>query len=148
VSRRDRHDLGLQLIIVFKFVKAVVLVALGICALFFSKSSLYRTGEDIVTWIGFNAGRSTVRHLLDVPDSKIHLMAIGSILYAAVFAAEGWFLHKRKSWAEWMTVIVTGSFLPLEVYELVKHPTAGKVAALIGNIAIVIYLVIRRLRDR
>jgi uncharacterized membrane protein (DUF2068 family) len=47
-----------------------------------------------------------------------------------------------------LTVGVTGSFIPFEVYELVRHPGAGKVAAVVVNTAILAYLVWRRLSER
>ena len=45
-------------------------------------------------------------------------------------------------------VVVTGSFIPIEIYELVKDFGVGKVVALIVNVAIVIYLAWRRLEER
>jgi uncharacterized membrane protein (DUF2068 family) len=47
---------------------------------------------------------------------------------------------RRRRWAEWLTVIVTGSFVPLEVYELAHRAGWGKVVALALNLAIVGYL--------
>ena len=45
-------------------------------------------------------------------------------------------------WAEWLTVILTGLFIPVEVYEVLHHNTAAKTAVLILNVAIVAYLVV------
>jgi uncharacterized membrane protein (DUF2068 family) len=70
-----------------------------------------------------------------------------ALAYAAVFVVEGIGLLCKKRWAEWMTVGVTASFVPVEVYELVKHFAAGKVVALALNIAIVIYLIWHRTRE-
>ena len=67
---------------------------------------------------------------------------------AAVFLVEGTGLLFRKRWAEWMTVGVTASFVPVEIYELVKHFSVGKIFALALNIAIVLYLVWRRVKER
>jgi uncharacterized membrane protein (DUF2068 family) len=46
----------------------------------------------------------------------------------------------------WFTVIITGSFLPVEIYELARHPGSGKVLVMVINLALVWYL-IRRIRD-
>jgi uncharacterized membrane protein (DUF2068 family) len=48
-----------------------------------------------------------------------------------------------KRWAEWFTVIATGSLIPIEVYEIVSHPSVLKVLVLIVNIGIVAYLIYR-----
>lgn len=145
---RRNHDLGLRLIIFFKVVKMIVLIALGISGLVMSKSRLYVTAHEAVDWVGIAAARKAVHQLLDISDKRVRLMALGSLAYAAVFACEAWFLHRRKVWAEWFTVAVTASLLPFEIYELVHHFTIGKVVTLIVNILVVIYLVIRRLHDR
>lgn len=65
---------------------------------------------------------------------------------SAVFAlsiinlAEAWGLHLRKRWAEWLTVIATGIFIPLEVYEVLIKVTPTRVLILVLNCAIIYYL--------
>jgi uncharacterized membrane protein (DUF2068 family) len=46
-------------------------------------------------------------------------------------------------WAEWLTIIITSSLIPFEIYEICRHPTAIKVAVLLINVAIVAYLLYR-----
>jgi uncharacterized membrane protein (DUF2068 family) len=64
-----------------------------------------------------------------------------TLAYAAVFATEGIGLWMQKRWAEWLTVIITASLIPLEVWELLDRPNFGKAAVLVANTAIVAYLV-------
>ena len=52
-----------------------------------------------------------------------------------------------KRWAEWFTIVITSSLIPVEIYELVRHPTVTKLLVLIINIAVVIYLLYRIRRD-
>ena len=47
----------------------------------------------------------------------------------------------RKRWGEYLTVVVTAMFIPLEMWELARHFTWLKVVISAGNIAIVIYLI-------
>ena len=140
----ERVDFGLRVIIVWKAIKAVLLYALGIAAFALVHSDIQQLGEDLVAWLGIDAGRPTVAHSLARLDGltphRISIIGIGAILYATVMAIEAWGLHQRKLWADWLTVIVTSSLIPLEVYELAKHPSIGKVIALAVNIAIVLYL--------
>ena len=53
-----------------------------------------------------------------------------------------------KTWAEYFTIIVTGSFIPVEVYLMTQHLTAVRVVATLVNIGIVWYLVVHRLGER
>jgi uncharacterized membrane protein (DUF2068 family) len=62
-----------------------------------------------------------------------------------LFSVEGIGLLTRKVWAEWLTIIITTSFIPLEVYEMVHKSSAIKAVVLVANILIVIYLVARRI---
>ena len=56
-------------------------------------------------------------------------------------------LLRGHTWAEWLTALVTSSFIPIECYEIAKGATVWNVALLIVNSAIVVYLV-RHLRRR
>jgi uncharacterized membrane protein (DUF2068 family) len=49
----------------------------------------------------------------------------------------------RKHWAEYFTIISTGLFIPLEIYELARHFTILKLAVTAINVLIVWYLVAR-----
>jgi len=52
-----------------------------------------------------------------------------------------------KPWGEWVTVIITGSLVPVEIYEIYRHLSGLKVAVLVVNVATVAYL-IYRIRQR
>ncbi|PYN77642.1 MAG: hypothetical protein DMD96_23070 [Candidatus Rokuibacteriota bacterium] len=60
--------------------------------------------------------------------------------YSALFLSEGIGLLLRKRWAEYFTVIVTGSLIPLELYEIARRPTGVRVAVSLLNVSIVWYL--------
>ena len=46
------------------------------------------------------------------------------------------------------SIIETGSFIPLEIWELYRHVTIAKVVVLLLNIAIVAYLIFEVSRSR
>ena len=139
-----RVDFGLRVIIVVKIIKATLLLALGIAAFALVHSDLARLAARLIAWCGIDAGRPTVQHVLvklaGLSAKRISVIGAGLIVYASVNAVEAWGLHRRRTWAEWLTVIVTCSLIPLEIYELVTHPSPGKVIALVVNIVIVLYL--------
>ena len=66
-----------------------------------------------------------------------------SFNYAGLFLTEGVGLWLMKRWAEWFTIIITSSLVPVEIYELYHQPSATKIVVLIINVAVVIYLVYR-----
>lgn len=63
--------------------------------------------------------------------------------YAALFLTEGTGLLFRQRWAEWLTIVSTSLFMPVEVYELIKEFTALRLLLLLVNAAVVLFLVYR-----
>jgi len=59
------------------------------------------------------------------------------------FLTEGIGLWLLKRWAEWLTVIATSSLVPVEIFEIHRHPTVLKVLVLIVNIAVAGFLLYR-----
>ena len=150
-ARRDGDDV-LVVIGVFKLVKTVVLVALGLAALLGAPEDVARAVAHATRWMGIFSGRELVQRalakVLSLDERTIHRIGVASLLYAAVFATEGVNLLRKKRWAEWLTIGVTASFVPLEIYELARHPGLGKTFAIALNVLIVAYLVARRVRAR
>jgi len=72
---------------------------------------------------------------------QIKKLGLGSFLYAALFLTEGTGLWLRKPWGEWLTVIITSSLVPVEIYEIYRHPSWVKAGVLVINVAIVGYLI-------
>jgi uncharacterized membrane protein (DUF2068 family) len=70
-------------------------------------------------------------------------LSVGTFFYAALFATEGVGLLLRKRWAEYFTIVTTGLFIPLEIYELARHFTVTRLVVGIVNVLIVWYLVAR-----
>jgi uncharacterized membrane protein (DUF2068 family) len=62
--------------------------------------------------------------------------------------SEGISLYLRKPWARWFTIIASSSLIPLEVYEIARSARPIRVAVLLANLAVVIYLYRRKNFDR
>jgi uncharacterized membrane protein (DUF2068 family) len=75
-------------------------------------------------------------------EHRMHQLQVATILYGMLFATEGTGLMLRKRWAEYLTIVSTTVFLPLEVIELMKpEHRAVKAGLLAFNLLIVAYLV-------
>jgi uncharacterized membrane protein (DUF2068 family) len=143
---RHRSDIVIRLIAALKLAKAAMLIAVGFGAL------SMRHGSWLSEWIHARSvdphGKYVDRLLAQIGSLDVHQLrqiGIGSLLYAVVFLIEGVGLMLRRMWAEVMTVIVTTSFIPLEIYELVIHRSWAKAAVIVVNVLVVLYL-LRRLR--
>lgn len=77
---------------------------------------------------------------LSLPSSELDLYAAALLVYAVVEGVEAVGLWLGKRWAEYLTLLVTASLLPVEVYELTEGVTPFKVTAFVINVAVVVYL--------
>jgi len=137
----------IRLIAIFKLLKAITLLAVGWAALRLIHTDAATQLDHWVARFGLEAGGRYVDlaagKLASVPPERFKDVGLGSFVYAALFFVEGIGLWLRKRWAEWFTSIITASLVPLELYELHRHPTATKAIVLIINIAVVVYLLVR-----
>ena len=137
----------LLLIALFKLIKGAALIAVGIGAL----KLLHRdVGQAVTQWIDFlrvdpdnRFIHGLLTRVLRISPNQLKALSVGTFVYAGLLLTEGTGLLLRKRWAEYFTIITTGALIPLEVYEMTRHFTAGKVVVLIVNVAIVVYLVVR-----
>lgn len=144
-----KHSDGLiRLIGGFKLVKAAILVALGLGALSMLQPDMARHIRSWVHAFGLSSENRYFMKLAMAKDSDLEEVGIASLAYAAVFVVEGFGLLGRRVWAEYLTVLVTMSFIPFEIYELTRGPGWPRALVLAGNVAIVVYLVFRLRADR
>jgi uncharacterized membrane protein (DUF2068 family) len=142
---KPSHTKVLRLIAFFKMLKAATLIATGIGAFKLIHADVGRILEHWVGMINLDPGgrfvNQAVERITDLSPQKIRELGIVSFIYAGLFLTEGIGLWLLKRWAEWFTVIITGSLVPIEIYELIHRPTAIKALVLIVNVAVVVYLV-------
>jgi len=86
------------------------------------------------------AGAVTRRNLV--------LAATALTLDGIVVLVEGWALWRGKRWGEWLVALSTAALVPFEAVEIWHHPRFGPVALLLGNLAVVLYLLQRVVRAR
>jgi uncharacterized membrane protein (DUF2068 family) len=139
------HDRLLRLIALFKFIKAALLIAVGIGALKLLHKDLAATVEHCITALKLDPGAHlfnlAVGKAARVRPDQMKKVSVGSFVYAGLFLAEGTGLWLRKRWGEWLTVIITSSLVPIEIYEMFRHFSIIKVVVLLLNLAIVGYLI-------
>ena len=85
---------------------------------------------------------------LAVDPRTLREIGLATFVYAAVFTVEGAGLLLRRHWAEYLAVIATASFLPLEIYELLERVEVIRALVVLANLTIVAYLVARLASER
>lgn len=142
-----KRDTWIFLIGVFKLVKGISLLIVGLGLLRLLHRDVAAVTEHWIEVLRVDPEnrfihRGLVR-IFNVTPKQLKELSAGTFVYAAIFLTEGTGLLARKHWAEYMTLISTSLFIPLEVYEIHRHFTWLKVAVTVVNLLIVWYLAAR-----
>ena len=148
-KRGKSRDTWILLIGIFKLLKALSLIIAGVGLL---KLLHKDVGDTVTRWIEALRIDPENRHIhrvllkvFNVTPKQLKELSAGTFVYAGLFLTEGIGLLSGKRWAEYFTTISTALLIPLEVYEMYRHPTPVKAAVIVLNVLIVWYLA-RRLR--
>jgi len=141
----------LRLIAAFKILKAGLLIAFGVGAFTFLQKDIADVAANWTEALRLDPANRFFDTALGVASNlrpeQIKKLGLWSFIYAGLFLTEGVGLWLLKRWAEWLTVIITSSLLPIEIYEIHRHATSVKWGVLAVNLAIVAYM-IYRIRSR
>jgi uncharacterized membrane protein (DUF2068 family) len=144
-KHHHKHNTSLLVIAIFKFVKGCLLLALAVGLLRILHHDVARTLTHIANALRVDPGNRYLAELLEkarlITPQRIGVASGLTFAYSALFFVEGTGLFYEKVWAEFLTVIVTSAFIPLEIFEIARHPNIWKVATLFINLAIVAYLI-------
>ena len=147
----EGQDSVLRVIAVFKFFKGTMLLALSLGAFKLLHKDVGALLEHWIEGFKLDPGNHFIDALLakasNLTPQQIEKIGLGSLLYAGLFFVEGTGLWLRKRWGEWFTVIITATLVPVEIYEIVLHPTPIKGVVLAINVAIVWFL-LERIRTK
>jgi len=147
MGQKKHRDIGFMAIAVLKIVKGLLLLLVGIGALSLIHKDAAETFTNWANALQVNVHRRIIQHwLVEIglvqPRQKVVIVAV-SFFYSALLLTEGIGLFLEKVWAEYMTALITTSFIPIEVYEMVRRTTPSRIILLVVNVAAVAYLVMR-----
>jgi uncharacterized membrane protein (DUF2068 family) len=143
---RKRRDRGLVTIAAYKLFIALVFVAVGVGALHLVGRDVGDVLSSLVSDLRFNPEGRFVNFILDkaslLDDPALRRIGFGAFCYSAVSIVEGVGLYLEKVWAEYLTLAITASFLPIEIRELMHRFTWMRVGIFVINLVVLIYLVV------
>ena len=141
---RRQHNKWLVLIAVYKVLQALLFAAVGVGAF----RLLHKDIGDVLTQVAgalrFNPESRFINFVLDkaslVNDPMLRRIGAVAFSYAGLSLAEGIGLYLEKAWGEFLTLIITASFLPWEIFEVFRRVTGIRVGLLIANTLVFLYL--------
>jgi len=148
---RDRYVL--RLIAIDRAVHVVVLAVAALLLLLVARheSTLRDDFTRIITDLEGDGAAShqhgllgEVQKALTLSTRSLYLLAGVAAGYAVLEAIEMVGLWMAKRWAEYLTFLATILLLPVEIYELTEKVSALKIATLVINLAIAVYLLLAK----
>jgi uncharacterized membrane protein (DUF2068 family) len=112
---------------VFKWFKGLVLLLIGVGFLKLLHHDIETELQTLVDALRVDPDNRYLGALLAklslLDDKKIEVLSGLTFAYSALFLVEGTGLFFEKRWAEYLTIVATVSFIPVEIYELFKAPS-------------------------
>jgi len=144
LSRPKRHNRWLMLIAAYKFVLALVFVAVGVGALRLLHKDIGDLLAKMADHLRFNPESRIVNFILDkaslLDDPLLRRIGAAAFCYAGLGMLEGIGLYLEKIWGEYLTLAVTASFLPWELFEVFRRVTWIRAGLLVVNAMVFFYL--------
>ena len=139
------HSRWLVLIGILKLFKALLFILLGVGALRLLHKDLVDEVTHFILALRFDPENHFVNIVLEkvalINPHRLREISFAIFIYAALDIIEGTGLALEKAWAEYLTLVLTASFLPWELFEIIRHVTWLKIVLLLVNVLVVVYLV-------
>jgi uncharacterized membrane protein (DUF2068 family) len=143
-------DRGVRLITAYKLIKGslalVLSVVLAVLLAVHATAPLSQIAATLPHHIAGAWSVKLARFLLRwAQPHHLMLVAVALALDGSLTLVEGWALRRGHGWGPWLVVATTSALVPFEVAALLRAVHATRVVALVLNVAIVEYLLWRRL---
>jgi len=139
-----RHNRWLLLIALYKSAHALLFIAIGVGALRLLHKDVGDSLALLADHLRFNPEARIVHFILEkaslVNDPLLKRIGVAAFSYAGLTLAEGIGLYLEKAWGEYLTLLITASFLPWEVFEVLRRLTWVRMSLLAINILVFFYL--------
>ena len=143
---------GVRLIVYYKAAKAVacwllaIVVATMLLTGYIGRAQVLAAAlrADLVNDWAVRLGELALRWL---QASRLWWVVIALAGDGTFVAIEAWALHHGFKWAAWLVVAATSLLLPVEVIELAAKTTILRVGIFFVNLAIVLYLIRRAMKE-
>ncbi|MBA3489131.1 MAG: DUF2127 domain-containing protein [Longispora sp.] len=156
-GRALRDAVILRLLAVERFVKGgvVLLGSYGVWQFRRRKDALHEAFNEnlplldpIAEKLHWRLENSSVLHTIEkvfsFGDQALLWITIGLIAYGVLQLLESVGLWLLRRWGEYLAVIATSAFIPIEIYELIERVTWFRVIALVINVAAVLYILLSK----
>jgi uncharacterized membrane protein (DUF2068 family) len=153
VAAAGAHQVGgVRSIAVFEALKGLVVLLAGFGLLHFVHRDLQSSAEELVRHSHLNPAHHYPRIFIEAASrassSRIRFFAAMAFLYSTLRFVEAYGLWRLRAWAEWFAIVSGSIYLPIEIFEFVRHATWIRALVFVVNAFIVLYLIYIRWQGR
>jgi uncharacterized membrane protein (DUF2068 family) len=135
-----------------EFLKGLVVLLAGFGVLSLVHRDAWDVAENFLEWLHISPDGHYAQVFLNladqVTDRKVWAVAIGALAYSSLRFAEAYGLWGERPWAEWLALVSGAIYLPFEIFELARKPDLVRLAILVINLAVVLYMAFLRVQAR
>jgi len=142
------HDANLQVlraVASLELTKGLIVLLAAFGVLFLVGRDPWDIADGMLRLLHISPDRHFAQAFLDwadtLTDAKLWAVAAVALGYSILRFTEAYGLWYARAWAEWMALISGSLYLPFEIYNLVHRQSFFHILVLIGNLAIVLYMV-------
>jgi uncharacterized membrane protein (DUF2068 family) len=136
---------GFKVIGTLKLISGACSLAAGIGILRYFDHGPGLDLERLVSQLGLDPQNHIIHTVISriTGIDRVHLRAIeaGTFCYALLHLIEGIGLILERDWAGYLVIVATSSLIPFEIYEIFRKLSLLRIAILVVNLAIVVYLI-------
>ncbi len=147
-----RGPVGFRIIGAFKLVGALLLFGAAVGVYKLAGRDVGSTLEEIAATYRLDPHshffHAAISWASGIDSARLRAIGVGTFFYAALYAAEGIGLVFEKRWGGYLTVVVTGALIPLEVWEVIHKPEPKRITVLVVNVAVLIYVIWKLVQER
>jgi uncharacterized membrane protein (DUF2068 family) len=137
--------IGFRVIGVLKLVSGAAAVFVGIGILRYFTHDPAPVLERMTAHLGLDPQNhvihSVIARLTGIDKAHLRAVAAGTFFYALLHLVEGIGLILERHWASYLVIVATSSLIPFEIYEIVQKHSVVRIALLLLNCGIVVYLI-------
>ena len=148
----NKSKTALRALAIYEGLKGALVLLAGFGALSLVHHNVRLVAEALVGRLHVNPSSGFAHSFIEASDKMtdvgLWLMVGIGFLYACLRIIEAYGLWFERTWAEWLAIVSCGIFLPIELYELLKHFTLVHVSAVGVNLLVIYALTVILMKRR
>ena len=144
VKRKGDVKRGIRIVAIFEGAKGLLVLLAGLGLLEIVHKDLHEVAGQLVREFHLNPARHYPRIFIDalnhLTDRQLLTMAFSALLYSTLRIVEAVGLWLQRQWAKWFGLLTCGSYIPFELFAILRRPAWPKITVFIVNSCVAGYL--------